>query len=367
MKRYLLFTALLILSTLSFFALAGTNSATILMVSADTLLTNHDGPYIIHKDGIVKAIRVSAEGISEEIIDRDVPFTVTSHDGIHSFEVRLHNVSRPEWKYSRPDEIFVMSDPHGNIEPFIDILKRQKIIGDNYEWTFGSNHLLLAGDIFDRGNDVLPIYWLLYKLEAEARIAGGVVHFVPGNHEEMIMRSDLRYMEPKYGALAKELGVNYNELWSSDSELGNWVMTRNFIEVIGGDLFVHAGLSKEFSEYEWSIPQFNDSIRAYIYKPKKERDKTEVGKFLFGSNGPLWYRGMVRTDEQYNPIATGDVDAILKQYEISRIIVGHTIFREVSLFHDGKVIGVNVDNQKNMDEGRSRGLLIKGDQIEFVR
>jgi len=358
---------LLILSAFSVFAFASTTTVATLTTNADTLLTSPDGPYIIHKEGVTKAIRVLAEGVSEEIMDRCTPFMVTSHDGTHSFEVRLHDVSRPEWRYDQPDKIFVISDPHGNIVPFIDILKRHKIIDDNYEWIFENNHLFLVGDIFDRGNDVLPIYWLLYKLEEEARIAGGVVHVVPGNHEEMIMRSNFRYMEPKYTALAEELGINYNELWSPDSELGKWIMTRNTIEIIGSDLFVHAGLSTEFAGYGWSIPQLNELVSSYIYKSKEERDKTEEGKFLFGSNGPLWYRGMVRTDEQYNPVSTDGVDAILRQYGVNRVIVGHTIFEEVSLFHAGKVIGVNVDNQRNMDAGRSRGLLIKGDQIEFFK
>ena len=335
--------------------------------SGDTLLNHQNGPYIIHKDGVTKAIRVSEKGVSEEVIDRSAPFMVVSHDGTHSFEVRLHDVSRPEWRYNQPGEIFVISDPHGNIEPFIDILKRHKIIGDNYEWIFGSNHLLLAGDIFDRGDDVVPIFWLIYKLEEEARIAGGVVHFLPGNHEEMIMRGNLRYITPKYAALAKELGIGYNELWSPDSELGHWILTRNTVEIIGDNLFVHAGLSKEFSEYKWEIPQLNESISTYMSKSKEERDETEVGKFLFGSNGPLWYRGMVRTDEQYNPIATDDVDTILEQYGVSRVIVGHTIFEEVTFFHDGKVIGVNVNNQKNMDEGRTRGLLIRGAEMIPIR
>ena len=360
-------SVLLILSTLSFFAFACKNYVPTPSANTDTLLIRSDGPYIFHKGGVSKAILISAEGVSEEIIDKSVPFEVISHDGSHSFSVKLHEVSRPEWEYNQPDEVFIISDLHGNIEPFVEILKKQKIIGGDYEWIFGNNHLVIVGDVFDRGNDVLPIYWLMYKLEEEARTVGGVVHFVPGNHEEMIMRGDLRYMEPKYAELAEELGVNYRELWSPDSELGNWIMTRNTIEIIGDNLFVHAGLSKEFLEYKWEIPRLNEMVSSYMYTTKEERDKTEEGTFLFGSNGPLWYRGMVRRDEQYNPIATDDVDAILKQYEVSRVIVGHTIFEEVTFFHDGKVIGVNVDNQKNMDEERSRGLLIKGSEAVIIK
>ena len=51
---------------------------------------------------------------------------------------------------------------------------------------------------------------------------------------------------------------------------------------------------------------------------------------------------------------------------VERIIVGHTIFAEISTFHGGKVIDVNVDNKKNQEEKRGRGLLIDGDDYLVV-
>ena len=50
---------------------------------------------------------------------------------------------------------------------------------------------------------------------------------------------------------------------------------------------------------------------------------------------------------------------ILYHFDADRIIVGHTIFDDISSFHEGRVIGVNVDNKANREEGRGRALLIE--------
>ena len=37
---------------------------------------------------------------------------------------------------------------------------------------------------------------------------------------------------------------------------------------------------------------------------------------------------------------------IMDRYKAKHIIVGHTIFKDISTFYNGKVIGVNVDNKE---------------------
>ena len=37
---------------------------------------------------------------------------------------------------------------------------------------------------------------------------------------------------------------------------------------------------------------------------------------------------------------------IMDRYKAKHIIVGHTIFKDISTFYNGKVIGVNVDIKK---------------------
>lgn len=104
---------------------------------------------------------------------------------------------------------FVMSDPHGRLDCVISLLQGNHIIDKDYKWSFGKNHLMIIGDIFDRGKDVPQIFWLFYKLEEEAAKAGGHVSFMLGNHEPMVLANDLRYTKEKYKILAEKLKMKY--------------------------------------------------------------------------------------------------------------------------------------------------------------
>ncbi len=57
---------------------------------------------------------------------------------------------------------------------------------------------------------------------------------------------------------------------------------------------------------------------------------------------------------------------ILDRYHARHIIVGHTIFKDISTFYDGKVIDVNVDNKENRKKKRGRGILIENNQYFIV-
>lgn len=331
-----------------------------------------DGPYILYRpDGSARVISVDKD---KNVIDRtyetlpeDFSFRVTDHNGDYPFEVRLHPVSRPVWKAPRSEKVFVMSDPHGRMDCVVSLLRGNGVIDENLHWSFGGNHLVIIGDIFDRGKDATQIFWLVYKLEDEAEKAGGRVSFLLGNHETMVLADDLRYTKEKYKSLAEELGMRYPQLFGPDTELGRWLETRNTIEIIGTDLYVHAGLGRMFYDEDLSVSQVNEEISKALFMSKSERKAlSPLTGFLYGNEGPLWYRGLVRTDEKYNPIKSKDLKKILKRYTVERIIVGHTIFDDISTFHGGKVIDVNVDNKKNQEEKRGRGLLIDGDDYLVV-
>ena len=279
----------------------------------------------------------------------------------------LHPEERPEWKTEQPDKIFVTSDPHGNLDCFISLLQGNRVIDENYHWNFGSNQLVIIGDVFDRGNDAIQIFWLIYQLEWEARQAGGRVDFLLGNHEPMVLMNDLRYTKPKYKQLAEKVGMKYADLLASSTELGKWLTTRNTIQVSGGNLFVHAGLSRDFLEQNLEIPFVNEQMSSGLYKNKAQRkEASPMVYFLFGSYGPIWYRGMVKQAEKYHPLASDTLNLILDRYQAERVIVGHTIFEDISTFYGQRVIAVNVDNAENREKGKGRGILIEKDCIYVV-
>ncbi|MCD7898618.1 MAG: metallophosphoesterase [Bacteroides sp.] len=331
-----------------------------------------DGPYILYQpENEVRVISTDSAGVLNDIIMPEISenfsFPVSSHDGKHAFTVKLHAVSRPTWKYKQPGKVLVLSDPHGNLDCFVSVLRANNVIDEQYNWIYGKNHLMILGDVFDRGKDVLPIFWLIYKLEKEAEEVGGNVSFLLGNHETMILAGDLRYMDKMYHNLAESLHINYRELFAPSSELGRWIGTRNTIQVIGTDLYVHAGLGADFLQQNLTIPQVNEEMSRALFMTKQERNNlSPLTKFLYGSQGPIWYRGMVHNDEKYKPLHLNLLKSILQKYRVKRIFVGHTIFPDIVSFYNGRVIGVNVDNKKNFEKVLGRGVLIEKNRTYVI-
>lgn len=331
-----------------------------------------DGPYVLYQpDGKTRIISVDKRG---QILDstyvtlpEDFTLHITDHKGRFPFAVKLHPVKRPDWQYRQPEKVFVMSDPHGRLDCVISLLQGNGIIDKNFRWSFGTNHLMVIGDIFDRGKDVPQIFWLFYKLEDEAVKAGGTVSFLLGNHEPMVLANDLRYTKEKYKVLDEKLGMDYPRLFGPDTELGKWLSTRNTMQTIGTDLYVHAGLSRQFYDHNLDIPTVNEEMSKALFMNKKERKAlSPLTAFLYGNYGPIWYRGLVRTDAKYHPMAQDSLQMVMDRYKAAHIIVGHTIFKDISTFYGGKVIGVNVDNKENRKKKRGRALLIDKDAYFVV-
>lgn len=332
-----------------------------------------DGPYILYDSiGNIRMLRVGPDGkLSDSTFA--VPadgfrFEVVSDKGHHSFPVKLHAYERPGWRLPQSGKLMVISDPHGNLDCFVSVLRNNGVINDRYEWIFGKNQLVIIGDVFDRGKDVLPIFWLIYKLEEEAADAGGQLLFLLGNHEEMVLRGDCRYTKDKYKKLADTLHMPYQNLWKEDSELGRWLRTRNLMQVVGDNMIVHAGLSREFMKRKETVPQMNGCIGKNLSLSKKDRQEASAtSAFVFNTRtGPFWYRGMVKCEDKYFPLDPSEMGRLLKKFKVHRVLVGHTIFEDVTTFYNRRVIAVNVDNKKNREKGRGRGILIENGKIYII-
>ena len=334
-----------------------------------------DGPYVLYQpDGKTRVISVDKKGKITDTtyvaLPEDFTLHVVDHKGRFPFDVKLHPVKRPDWKYRQPEKVFVMSDPHGKLDCVISLLQGNGIIDKNYNWSFGNNHLMVIGDIFDRGADVLPILWLIYKLEFEAKTVGGRVTTILGDHEEMIMRDNLKYTYAKYNTLSQRaMNMTYGKMWGLTNVMGNWLRSKNTIQIVGENLYVHAGLSKVFMEREETIPEINELVSKSIYLSKEERKKQypDIADFLYSDsyNGPLWYRGMVKTGSEYSPIKEADVDKLLAKYDVKRIIIGHTENSRVKYTYNKKVYDICVNHPKAFEK-ETRAVVIEGDDIKAI-
>ncbi len=105
-------------------------------------------------------------------------------DRYFSLRLKQHLNNEPS-EYERPSKIFVVSDIEGNFQSFCKLLMKNRVIDKYLNWRFDDGHLVIVGDCFDRGDQVIECLWLIYMLEEMALNDGGKVHFILGNHEIM--------------------------------------------------------------------------------------------------------------------------------------------------------------------------------------
>ncbi|NLA15886.1 MAG: metallophosphatase [Bacteroidales bacterium] len=289
-----------------------------------------------------------------------------------TFDFRLHDKKkhRKEERFSVPwipEKLLVVSDLHGRLDAFVALLKGNGVIDDRLHWRYGKNQLIFIGDILDRGRDDNGIAWLLYKLQEEAWQAGGKVVFIPGNHEDLVLKNDLRYVNKEHLEFAEKTGVSYSDLYGPNTVLGHWIRSSDLIWVVGEDLFVHAGLSTVMVENDYSIEEINQLGKQFIgYSTKEKKELHPRNELLFGRYGPLWYRGLVFDTERYPPISSEDLDIVLQYYKVKRIIVGHSEVKEIEQRYDGRVFAVNVKHYRNYPTDSTAALLIKRDSTFAV-
>ena len=274
------------------------------------------------------------------------------HCTLKGFSANEHITEKlnPKLKFIRPDirngisKILALSDNHGGYGYFVEFLKKINMIDSARHWTWGNGHLVIVGDVFDRGDRVTECLWLIYQLEAEARDAGGAVHYLLGNHELMILRNDLRYVNQKYvDGSSRRNRKEYPERFGPYYELGRGLPSTN-TEVRPSDIrFVHGGLSPELIDSAFSISEVNHRMRELIDLPAPELLFNQRSMFLTKSLGPQWYRGYhYAMEDRYGKATSAQVDRILKYFEADAIVVGHTGVDSVLSLYDSRVSAVDI-------------------------
>jgi hypothetical protein len=328
----------------------------------------YDGPYVQYKGDQVFANYILESNGTKIVKTDSIALQQKDSLSLHvmtdmpgkSFEVKLKKKFENEKSvFPKVNNMVVLSDIEGNFGAFRKLLQVNKVIDEDFNWTFGNGNLVLVGDFFDRGLQVTEVLWLIYSLEEKAKAAGGYVHFILGNHEIMNLSGDLRYLPKKYLEDANLLHENYVSLYDNNSELGRWLRTKNIVEKIGNILFTHGGISGEITRMDMAVPEINKLARPYYadtnYKYNDPRSDT-----IFGDFGPFWYRGYYMN---YNHGTSLQIDSTLSSFHVHHIVTGHTIVADtISVWYNGKLLNTDVHHAA----GKSEALVIENDRFYRV-
>lgn len=320
-----------------------------------------DGPYVFYrgKNIVVKSIErkdtVNVLRMRQYARRDEFLLTCRLPQSGDQFSFQLKSKLRNEKdQYPMPEQMLVLSDIEGNFEAFKLMLTSAKVMGPDFEWTYGKGHLVLLGDFFDRGLNVTECLWLIYKLEYEAEAAGGKVHFILGNHEVMNMSGYFDYVRNKYKENAQILEEDYSLWFDANSELGRWLRTKNAVEKIGDYVFCHGGISPTLADTRLSLNDINRIARDNLGKSVDEIQDS-LARIIFDTqNGIFWYRAAAK-----NKLTETEVDKILRFAGAKRMVIGHTLVPDVMALYDGRIVCTDLYHDENLRQGFVKTLYLE--------
>ncbi|MCL6271275.1 metallophosphoesterase [Sansalvadorimonas sp. 2012CJ34-2] len=285
----------------------------------------NDGPYVfIEQDNLLSA----------RVANNELTYTQLPQDSFPTdFPAEISS-------YKSNGTVAVLSDIHGQHNLFITLLKNNNIIDEEENWSFGDGHFVITGDIFDRGPNVIESLWLVMKLEKQAEMAGGKVHYLLGNHEYMVLLGDERYLNDKYLKTAELFKQPYKDLFNQNTVLGRWLRSKATVIKIDDTIYTHGGLSPSFSKHKQPLDLVNNNYRITIDMPLKEVRSSPKYGIYHNRVSPVWYRGYFSGELTVEQVAD-----ILKQYGAKRIVVGHTPQNEIKKLSNGQIFAVDTSIQ----------------------
>ena len=312
-----------------------------------------DGPYVfIRNDSLIE----------QRVMEGELVTTLLEAESLET-----HFPPAPA-VYTGVERIAALSDIHGQYDLAVELLTANGIIDKDQNWKFGKGHLVVVGDVFDRGPQVTETLWLLYRLEQQAASKGGRVQLLLGNHEYMVLYNDLRYLHPKYTSVSELFGRGYDQLYGEDTVLGRWLRAKPTMIKINDILFVHGGISAAFLEaVEFDIEAINDKMLESIGRTKAEMKPTDYYQTYFGIDGPVWYRGYFEDN-----LPESHITELLRAVSASHFVVGHCTERQVVSMYNNKVLGVDSGIKRGsygelllILKGRFYRGMLDGERVEF--
>jgi hypothetical protein len=290
------------------------------------------------------------------------------------------------------ERVVAFADVHGADAELRTLLREAGVTDAADRWAAGNAHVVSLGDLLDRGAGSRQVLDLLMRLQDEARMAGGRLHVVLGNHEAMNLLGDLRYVDAQEYAgyadlesaaereaarLAPIDGCStpcpsfderfppgyfaHRAAFAPDGRYGRWLLGLPVAIRINDTLFMHGGLGPALRGV--NLTDLNRRYRTALGEAL-EHPETAEDDPLLSQDGPNWYRGTALCHEA----TESDVLLpLLAQFGAARLVIGHTPTRDaraVTRF-DGRV--VKLDTGMNpVYRGRSTALMLSGQAVRVL-
>jgi len=309
---------------------------------------------------------------------------------------------QPKWKLDfylppTPDVISLavgqrlvaIGDIHGNSRLLTDCLLSAGIAeredDGSWMWSGGNTICVQVGDFLDRGYQEEKCILLLTKLARQAKQAGGAVIILWGNHEMLNATGDFtcttndKAFEKTFGPILDEWkGNNKSEEWHEQYQKRKYAARHATFEPggplsgpllsnlkvavqVGRTVLVHAGLRVEHLQRHGGIKGMNKMARDWILG--KTGDRHVFHSIGAGVKGPVWMRDYsCPANKEPGDKAASMIDDVLRELDVDRLVVGHTVQHGVNSAHEGKVWRIDISGERWHDPNDKIALQVSHDE-----
>ena len=285
-------------------------------------------------------------------------------------------VERSPGEWVDVPRVIAVGDLHGSYDKAVRLLQGAGLVDEDLHWSGGEQHLVLAGDMLDRGTGDRPLMDFMRRLQEESEAAGGRVHALLGNHEAMNLMRDLRYVNPlsnqdwaededsgerkaawktysraRRGRDTKEnLAEAFQEKYppgyfarlrsfNLDGEYGAWLLGLPAVVKVNNVIYVHGGLT--FETATLGIDEINrqltDNLRQHL-EARKALEQRNVVSPLMSYGEILWVaREGLRNAEQVSPALGKAARKFVETAESPLIGSGGPLWYRGNSFEDERI------------------------------
>lgn len=274
--------------------------------------------------------------IQEQAQQRAVATRAPKRQNIHKITKKPEHkdapeFKRPPWRHAAAKRLVAIGDVHGDLDAMLQSLRAAKLINKDRAWIGGTTVLVQTGDLLDRGENEQEIIDLLDRIRLEAKLQGGDVLEVIGNHELMNVQGDLRYVTKKGFEDFEDIqGLRKNTsklrmfpshtharraAFQPGGPYAKRLSAHNVIVQVGQNIFAHGGVLPEHVSY--GVDKINDEMHAWM------NGSGPLPQYVSSPRSPMWTRvyGTEVLDKHTCAIAA----QVLKSLGATRMFVGHTV------------------------------------------
>ena len=257
----------------------------------------------------------------------------------------MFNIDQPTILENIP-RIIVIGDVHGDITRLLNCMINANVFSKDLKWIAEPPNTVVVqmGDQVDSLNRGISPEWeeladfevllLMDKLDNVAKIEGGRVLSLIGNHEIMNTLGQFNYVSPKSLSILSEQDRFLQ--FQPGNRFANILAKRNIILKINSFLFCHAALMpNNLRMFDNNIHKINEITRKILRKePINHEEKNLYVYIALSDDSILWSR--IYTSENENNSLL--IDEVLKKTKCTNIFIGHNTVENIRGAFDNKVI-----------------------------